>query len=142
MDMRRRQPIGVELVKRGIVTENDIQKALEYQREHSDTKLQKGDEINLNASDEILNSDGIAINERHLRDNAKSDIMLECIDYLYLGLNTEHVIKLNTNGSTRDNIKIYAENNNIVAIGELLEANDKNNYEIQVFGKIKEDVLC
>ena len=32
MDMRRRQPIGVELVKRGIVTENDIQKALEYQR--------------------------------------------------------------------------------------------------------------
>ncbi len=39
MDMRRRQPIGVELVKRGIVTENDIQKALEYQREHSDTKL-------------------------------------------------------------------------------------------------------
>ena len=29
MDMRRRQPIGVELVKRGIVTENDIQKALE-----------------------------------------------------------------------------------------------------------------
>ena len=39
MDMRRRQPIGVELVKRGIVTENDIQKALEYQREHPNRKL-------------------------------------------------------------------------------------------------------
>ena len=39
MDLKRRQPMGVELVKRGIVTENDIQKALEYQREHSDTKL-------------------------------------------------------------------------------------------------------
>ena len=39
MDMRRRQPIGVELVKRGIVTENDIQKALEYQREHPKKKL-------------------------------------------------------------------------------------------------------
>lgn len=39
MDMRRRQPIGVELVKRGIVTENDIQKALEYQRNHEDMKL-------------------------------------------------------------------------------------------------------
>ena len=31
MDLKRRQPIGVELVKRGIVTENDIEKALEYQ---------------------------------------------------------------------------------------------------------------
>ncbi len=33
MDLKRRQPIGVELVKRGIVTENDIEKALEYQRD-------------------------------------------------------------------------------------------------------------
>ena len=39
MDMRRRLPIGVELVKRGIVTEADIEKALEYQREHPSTKL-------------------------------------------------------------------------------------------------------
>ena len=39
MDMRKRQPIGVELVKRGIVTEKDIEKALEYQREHPNKKL-------------------------------------------------------------------------------------------------------
>lgn len=39
MDMRKRQPIGVELVKRGIVTEKDIEKALDYQREHPDKKL-------------------------------------------------------------------------------------------------------
>lgn len=39
MDMRKRQPIGVELVKRGIVTEKDIEKALEYQREHPNGKL-------------------------------------------------------------------------------------------------------
>ena len=39
MEMRRRMPIGVELVKRGIVTENDIEKALEYQRERPNTKL-------------------------------------------------------------------------------------------------------
>ena len=38
MDMRKRQPIGVELVKRGIVTEKDIEKALEYQREHPNRK--------------------------------------------------------------------------------------------------------
>lgn len=39
MDMRKRQPIGVELVKRGMVTEKDIEKALEYQREHPNRKL-------------------------------------------------------------------------------------------------------
>ena len=39
MDMRKRHPIGVELVKRGIVTEKDIEKALEYQREHPNRKL-------------------------------------------------------------------------------------------------------
>ena len=39
MEMRRKQPIGVELVKRGIVTENDIEKALEYQRQKPNMKL-------------------------------------------------------------------------------------------------------
>ena len=39
MDVRKRQPIGVELVKRGIVTENDIENALAYQREHPSRKI-------------------------------------------------------------------------------------------------------
>ena len=39
MDIKRRQPIGVELVKRGIVKENDIEKALEYQRKHPNVKI-------------------------------------------------------------------------------------------------------
>lgn len=39
MDTKKRQPIGVELVKRGVVKENDIDKALQYQREHPDKKL-------------------------------------------------------------------------------------------------------
>ena len=34
MDVRRRQPMGVELVKRGIVNEEAIEEALTYQREH------------------------------------------------------------------------------------------------------------
>ena len=54
MEIKRRMPIGVELVKRGIVTENDIEKALEYQREHPNVKL--GDILHiLNVcDDEIL----------------------------------------------------------------------------------------
>ena len=36
MDIKRRQPIGIELVRRGVVTESDIEKALAYQKQHSD----------------------------------------------------------------------------------------------------------
>ena len=39
MEIRKRQPIGVELVKRGIVTEADIEQALQYQREHPSKKI-------------------------------------------------------------------------------------------------------
>ena len=34
MAENRRNPIGIELVRRGIVTQNDIERALEYQREN------------------------------------------------------------------------------------------------------------
>ena len=39
MEMKKRQPIGVELVKRNIVTERDIENALEYQKEHPNRKI-------------------------------------------------------------------------------------------------------
>lgn len=39
METRRRQPIGVELVKRGVVKEKDIQTALQYQKEHPNKKI-------------------------------------------------------------------------------------------------------
>lgn len=39
MDVKRRQPIGIELVKRGIVNEEQIKTALEYQKQHPNEKL-------------------------------------------------------------------------------------------------------
>ena len=39
MDLRKRQPIGVELVRRGIVTEEDIKNALEYQKQNPRKKI-------------------------------------------------------------------------------------------------------
>lgn len=39
MELRRKQPIGVELVKRGIVSESDIENALQYQKEHPNRKI-------------------------------------------------------------------------------------------------------
>ena len=39
------QPIGIELVKKGLVTEQDIEKALDYQKKYPRKKL--GDIINI-----------------------------------------------------------------------------------------------
>lgn len=65
MEMRRRLPIGVELVKRNIVTETDIEKALEYQREHPSIKL--GDILhilNLCDGEKLIQAIGDIIGEK------------------------------------------------------------------------------
>ena len=75
MEMRRRQPIGVELVKRQIVTENDIERALEYQRQHPNKKI--GDILYIldvcdpykliEAIGDILGTKGILLTNRNMK---------------------------------------------------------------------------
>ena len=84
MSMRRRQPMGVELVKRGIVTENDIENALEYQKDHPSKKI--GDILYiLNASEpnklieaigDIIGTKGILLTH--------SKIKIKITDYISL----------------------------------------------------------
>ena len=84
MELRRKQPIGVELVKRGIVTENDIEKALDYQKAHPNKKL--GDILNiLNVTDgeklieaigEIVGAKGIIL--------SGNTIKIKLTDYISL----------------------------------------------------------
>ncbi len=60
-----RQPLGIELVKRGIVKQEDISNALSYQQEHHDEKL--GDILyRLRAADPkvLLNAIGDILNEK------------------------------------------------------------------------------
>ena len=45
MALNGKAPMGVELVKKGVVTESDIQTAIEYQKEHPDKKI--GDILNI-----------------------------------------------------------------------------------------------
>ena len=69
MDLRKKQPLGIELVRRGLVTEADIGKALEYQKQHPGNKI--GDIINIlglcdsktliEAMGEILDEKGILL---------------------------------------------------------------------------------
>ena len=75
MEMRRRQPIGVELVKRGVVTEDDITRALDYQRQHPNRKI--GDILYIldvcdprkliEAMGDILGTKGILLNNRTIK---------------------------------------------------------------------------
>ena len=86
MDIRRKQPIGVELVKRGIISENDIEKALDYQREHPKQKL--GDIIYtlelcdpktlIEAIGDIVGTPGIVLNSR--------DIKIDLTNYMSLDI--------------------------------------------------------
>ena len=84
MEMKRRQPIGVELVKRNIVTERDIENALEYQKEHPDKKI--GDILYIldvceptkliDAIGEIVGTKGVILNP--------STIKIKLTDYIAL----------------------------------------------------------
>jgi len=86
MDSRKSQPIGIELVKRGIVTENDIAQALDYQKKEPTKKI--GDILNIlklcdsyvliKAIGEILDEKGIYLRE--------PDIKVNILDYISLDI--------------------------------------------------------
>ena len=86
MDSKRRQPLGIELVKRGIVTEEDIQRALDYQKAEPKKKI--GDILNIlracdpyvliNAMGEILDEKAIYLKE--------SDIKINILDYISIDI--------------------------------------------------------
>ena len=90
MDMRKRQPIGVELVKRGIVTERDIENALEYQKVHPDKKI--GDILYIleacnpnkliDAIGDIVGTKGIVLNSKNIK--------IKLTDYLSLDIAKKH----------------------------------------------------
>ena len=86
MDAKKRQPLGIELVKRGIVTEEDIERALDYQKAQPKKKI--GDILNIlrlcdpnvliQAMGEILDERAILLKE--------SDIKISITDYISLDI--------------------------------------------------------
>lgn len=86
MDIKKRQPLGIELVKRGIVTEEDIARALDYQKAEPKKKI--GDILNiLKVCDSytLINAIGEILEERaiYLREN---DIRVNILDYISIDL--------------------------------------------------------
>ena len=86
METKRRQPLGIELVKRGIVTEEDIERALDYQKAEPKKKI--GDILNIlrvcdpyvliDAMGEILEEKAIYLRE--------ADIKVNILDYISLDI--------------------------------------------------------
>ena len=65
MDVKRRQPIGIELVKKGVIKQEQIQIALDYQKQHPREKL--GDiihDLNLCDEEKLLKAIGEIFGEK------------------------------------------------------------------------------
>lgn len=84
MDNKRKGPIGIELVRRGLVSENDINRALEYQRENPDKKIIEIIHI-LNLCDEyaLIEALGDILDEKAMI-LTSSNISLNISDYISL----------------------------------------------------------
>ena len=86
MELKRKQPIGIELVRRGLVTEDDIAKALAYQKGHPGKKI--GDIINIlglcepqvliNAIAEILDEKGMIL--------TSDDVIINLTEYISIDI--------------------------------------------------------
>lgn len=84
MESRNRLPIGIELVRRGLITEDDVNKAMEYQRANPEKKL--GDIIKiLHLCDEyrLIEAIGDILGEKAIL-LTKSDITINITDYISL----------------------------------------------------------
>ena len=86
MDSKKRQPLGIELVKRGIVTEEDIERALDYQKAEPQKKI--GDILNiLRAADPyvLIKAMGEILEEKaiYLRE---SDIKINIMEYISIDI--------------------------------------------------------
>ncbi len=90
METKKAIPMGVELVKRGIVTQEDIERALDYQRFHPDKRI--GDILHLlevcDPSD-LIKAIGDIIGEEGIYLKANS-IKVHLTDYISLEMAKKH----------------------------------------------------
>ena len=89
MATNQRLPLGIELVKRGIVKQEDITEALEYQKTHPKEKLGDIlDELRLADSRRLLNAMGDVYGEKviYLTD---SDVKIDITRYISMDIAME-----------------------------------------------------
>lgn len=156
MEMRRRQPIGVELVKRGVVTEEDIRKALEYQREHPNIKL--GDILYIlnvcepeqlieNIAD-ILGTKGIILTANSIKIKPAEYISLEickknkCIPFEINGTKIKVCFTDKTGGGKVDSVKMLLLNKGLVMEQYITFEKDIENILTSLEGETTSDIYA
>lgn len=115
MDNKRKGPIGIELVRRGLINEDDLNKALDYQKNNPDRKLIEIINI-LNLCDEytLIEALGDILDEKSIILN-KSDIAINVTEYISIDVAKKNkAIPFEINGSK---IKVcFADTLNRIAI--------------------------
>lgn len=100
MDTKRKGPIGIELVRRGLINEEDLNKALDYQKLNPNTKLIEI--INtLNLCDEyaLIEALGDILDEKSIILN-KSDIAINVAEYISIDVAKKNkAVPFEINGS-------------------------------------------
>lgn len=82
MDNKRKGPVGIELVRRGLVNEEDINKALDYQRDNPGMKIiEVINKLGLCDEYELIEALGDILNEKSII-LTPNDIKLNLSDYI------------------------------------------------------------
>ena len=82
MEIKRRGPIGIELVRRGIISEEDINKALDYQRDNPGLKIiEVINKLGLCEEYTLIKALGDILDEKSII-LTQNDINLNVLDYI------------------------------------------------------------
>ena len=154
MDFKRRQPMGVELVKRNIVTEEDIERALQYQREHPNMKI--GDilyELKAANPRTLIKAIGDILGEKGILLDSQT-IKVRLTDYMSLDVakankavpfevdnNKIKVCFANTTNKARmETVRLLLLNKGLVMEKYITFAKDIDNYLQSLGGEVYDDV--
>ena len=90
MEGNKRQPLGVELVRKGVVTETEVNQAIEYQKSHRKMKLGEilrnisncDEEVLIEAIGDVLGEKGMLLTaeniDLNIEDYISLDVAKEC----------------------------------------------------------------
>ena len=154
MEMRRRQPLGVELVKRGVVTEEDIEKALDYQRQNPSIKL--GDilyELDVCDPNRLIEEMGNIIGTKGIL-LRKNIVKIKVTDYIAIDVAKKYKavpfdiesgkIKVcfasTANTRIMDTIRLLVLNKGLIMEPYITFSRDIDNYLASLEGEVSDDI--
>lgn len=128
MELKKRQPIGIELVKRGVATEGNIKTALDYQKDHKIKKI--GDILHIlelcddqkliDAIGEIVGQKGVLVKASDVKLNITDYISIEvakknkALPFEIEGNHIKVCFAENTNMRSMENIRMLMLNKELI----------------------------